>query len=104
MSSDLSTDTGHPPFLECSQNQYNNSVFAIFGLISCVKSVLKKTKDKKIKKFYWSEGMSTMSSVSSILKNRFSKLFMNSITVMNNFYKNNRNNNHGKEKKVRVIE
>jgi hypothetical protein len=74
MSSVCRKVTGHPPSFECSKTLYNNSVFSSFRIISCVKSVLKKAKDKKIKKFYWSEGMSTMSSVSSILKNRFSKL------------------------------
>jgi hypothetical protein len=73
MSSDLSTDTGHPYSFECSKSRYNNSKFSIFWLILCVKLVLKEVKDKIIKKFYLSEGMSTMSSVSSILK-RFSKL------------------------------
>jgi hypothetical protein len=74
MSSVCRKVTGHPPSFECSKTLYNNSVFSSLRIISCVKSVLKKAKDKKIKKFYWSEGMSTMSSVSSILKNRFSKL------------------------------
>ena len=69
MSSDLFTDTGHPPSFECSTTRYNKSSFSIFGLISCVKSVLKRVKDKTIKKFYLSEGMSTVSTVSrGILK------------------------------------
>ena len=64
MSSVCRKVTGHPPSFECSKTPYNKSSFSILGLISCVKSVLKKAKDKKIKKFYWSEGMSSVSTVS----------------------------------------
>jgi hypothetical protein len=80
VSSDLFADTGHRGSISCSTIQYTNPFFSIFGLISCVKSVLKKVKDKTIKKFYWSEGMSTRSNVSS------------SIIIVMNLLKNNNKN------------
>ena len=68
MSSDLSTDTGHPSLFECSTIQYNNSFFNILEPISCVKSVLKSVKVRKIKKFYLNEDVSTVSIVTSKVK------------------------------------
>ena len=94
MSSDLFVDTGHSALFSCSITLYYKSSFSIFGLISCVKSVLKRVKDKKIKKFYWSEGMSSVSSVSRAII----------ITVIRNLLKNNTTNNNNKhnEKEEKV--
>lgn len=96
VSSDLFTDTGHRGSISCSTIQYTNPFFSIFEPISCVKSVLKRVKDKTIKKFYWSEGMSTRSSVS-----------INIIFKIMNFYKNSnnkrKNNNYNDVKEKETI-
>ena len=88
VSSDLFTDTGHRGSISCSTIQYTNPFFSIFEPISCVKSVLKRVKDKTIKKFYWSEGMSTVSSVS-----------INILFKIMNFYKNSNNNSEKEERR-----
>jgi hypothetical protein len=93
VSSDLFADTGHKESISCSTIQYTNPFFSIFGLISCVKSVLNRVKHKTIKKFYWSEGMSTRSSVSSSIIIIIMNLLKN-----NNKNKNNDNYNDVKER------
>jgi len=49
VSSDPFADTGHGWSISYSTLQYTNSFFIIFESISCVKSVLKRVKDKTIK-------------------------------------------------------
>lgn len=59
-------DNGHRANIICSL-LLHNSVFSIFSLISCVKYVLTIIQNKKIKKFYQSAGMSTVSTLSRII-------------------------------------
>ncbi len=91
MSSDLFTDTGLCRLFQCSTTLDNNSILCIFRTISCVKSVLKTGQDKKIKKFFQCEGVSTLSSMSVIIF----ELIVMSIIKHNNYYfiKNNNLNN-----------
>lgn len=70
VSSGLFVDSGHKVYVKCSLNLYNNPLFGIFNSFSCLKSILKTREDKKIKKFYWSGGMSTLSSVSAVIEGR----------------------------------
>jgi len=67
MSNDLFVDNGHRVYVKCSLTLYNNSIISIFDSFSCIKSMLKIEQYRNIRNFYRSEGMSTLSSVSSII-------------------------------------
>ena len=59
--------SGHRIYVKCSLILFSNSIISIFESFPCVKSVFKIKQIIKIKNFYWNRGMSTLSTMSSII-------------------------------------